>query len=311
MIYTVTLNPAIDKTVVIENFALGKVNRIHAQRIDAGGKGINVTKCLASLGLGSIAAILLGGSNGEKIRKMLAEQNLQSLTVSVAGETRTNLKVIDPVAHSNTDINEPGPDVTVAQTDQLKAQITKRLKAGDIIILSGSLPRGIPAGLYAEWCRYFRELGALVYLDVDGEALREGIQAAPYLIKPNDNELSQLLGKPVNTTEDFVQAGLSLMKTGIEEVVISLGAKGALFMNQHGCYLADALKVPVRSTVGAGDSMVAAMAYSKEKGLDNEQRIHLAIAMGAASVMCDGTQAPEKELVMELAKQVIIREVKV
>lgn len=310
MIYTVTLNPAIDKTVVIPGFTAGKVNRIQSLRIDAGGKGINVTKCLANLGLNSIAAMLLGGSSGEKIRQMLAEQNLQTLAVSVPGETRTNLKVIDPTGHSNTDINEPGPDVTARELNQLKTHIGQQLNAGDVMILSGSLPKGASVSTYRDWCEYFRELGALVYLDADGEAMREGIQAIPYMIKPNDEELSRLLGKPLNSVEDLIQAGLSLMETGIEEVVISLGSKGGLFLNKDGCYLADALTVPVRSTVGAGDSMVAAMAYSKEMGLNKEQQIRLAIAMGAASVMCDGTQAPEKELVLELAKQVKIQEVK-
>lgn len=120
MIYTVTLNPAIDKTVEIPDFTAGKVNRIQSLRIDAGGKGINVTKCLANLGMESIAAMLLGGSSGEKIQQMLAEQNIKTLAVSVPGETRTNLKIIDPTGHSNTDINEPGPVVSEEALDALK-----------------------------------------------------------------------------------------------------------------------------------------------------------------------------------------------
>lgn len=309
MIYTVTLNPAIDKTVEIPNFTTGKVNRIQSLRIDAGGKGINVTKCLANLGMESVAAMLLGGSSGEKIRHMLASQGIQTLAVSVPGETRTNLKVIDPIGHTNTDINEPGPVVTQEELDGLKNQIGQRIHAGDMVILSGSLPKGASSATYRTWCEYFRELGALVYLDADGEAMREGIQAIPYLIKPNDEELSRLLGKPLHSLEDLVLAGRSLLAAGIQEVVISLGAKGGLFLNKDGCYLAEALTVPVRSTVGAGDSMVAAMAYGKEKNLPRQQQIRFAIAMGAASVMCDGTQAPDQELVRELAKQVKIQEV--
>lgn len=310
MIYTVTLNPAIDKTVVISEFATGRVNRIQSLRIDAGGKGINVTKCLASLGICSIAAVLLGGGSGNKISQMLEHQGFQIMPVWVSGETRTNLKVVDPILHINTDINEPGPDVLFEELEQLRNDIGQRINKGDVIILSGSLPKGSDSSTYRKWCSYFQKLGALVYLDADGEAMREGIQAIPYMIKPNDEELSRLLGKPMNDLDDLILAGQSLLATGIQEVVISLGAKGGLFLNNDGIYLADALTVPVCSTVGAGDSMVAAMAYGKEKNLPRQQQIQLAVAMGAASVMCDGTQAPDRELVWELTKQVKIQEVK-
>lgn len=309
MIYTVTLNPAIDKTVEIPGFTAGKVNRIQSLRVDAGGKGINVTKCLTNLGTDSTAAMLVGGSSGKNIQQMLAEQNIRTLAVSVSGETRTNLKIIDPTGHSNTDINEPGPFVGEEALDELKKQIAQQIHAGDAVILSGSLPKGADPATYKTWCTYFQELGALVYLDADGEAMKEGIQAVPYMVKPNDEELSRLLGKPLETLEDLVQAGQSLLNMGIQDVVISLGSKGGLFLNREGCFLAEALKVPVRSTVGAGDSMVAAMAYGKEKNLPRQQQIQLAVAMGAASVMCDGTQAPDRELVWELAKQVTIKEV--
>lgn len=309
MIYTVTLNPAIDKTVEIPGFTAGKVNRVQSIRIDAGGKGINVTKCLANLGQKSISAMLLGGNSGNTIQEILVQQSICTLVVPVTGETRTNLKIIDSTGHSNTDVNEPGPLVDAEILNHLREKIGQCIHTGDTVILSGSLPKGADVVTYQQWCAYFQSLGAQVYLDADGEAMRLGIQAIPYLIKPNDEELSRLLGKPMDSLEDLLQAGHSLLDSGIQEVVISLGGKGALFLNQEGSYLAEALTVPVRSTVGAGDSMVAAMAYGKEKNLPRQQQIRLAVAMGAASVMCDGTQAPEKDLVWELAKQVKIQEV--
>lgn len=309
MIYTVTLNPAIDKTVEIPGFTAGKVNRVQNMRLDAGGKGINVTKCLASFGQKSIAAMILGGSNGSRIQQMLAQQGITTLAVPVSGETRTNLKIIDSTGHSNTDINEPGPLVDADALTLLREKIGQNLCPGDVVILSGSLPRGAEAATYQQWCAYFQGLGAQVYLDADGEALRLGIQSVPYLIKPNDEELSRLLGKPVDSLKGLLQAGHSLLATGIREVVVSLGAKGALFLNHDGACLAEGLSVPVRSTVGAGDSMVAAMAYAKANALPRAQQIRLAVAMGAASVMCSGTQAPERDLVWELAKQVKFQEV--
>lgn len=311
MIYTVTLNPAIDKTVTIPNFSVGKVNRISTMRIDAGGKGINVSKCLMNLGADTIAAMLLGGSSGKKIADMLKEQGVQTLKVDVPGETRTNLKVIDPELHTNTDINEPGPLVTEDILEELKQKIGEVLFAGDIVILSGSLPKGVSTRTYRDWCEYFGERSALVYLDADGEAMREGIKAGPYMVKPNDEELSRLVGRELSSEEELVRAGKQLIESGIEEVVISLGSKGALFLNSEGCYRADALKVPVQSTVGAGDSMVAAMAYAKEKGLSRIEQIRTAVAMGAASVMCDGTQAPRAEDVFELSEKVKVWEVKI
>lgn len=309
MVYTVTLNPAIDKTVVIPNFTAGSVNRIQSVRVDAGGKGINVSKCLDNLGVKSTAAVIVGGTSGQQLMEMLEQLGIACLSTSVAEQTRTNLKIIDPEQGKNTDINEPGPMVQERTLEELKNQLGVRIDQGDIVILSGSLPRGTDTALYKAWTDYFQSLGAMVFLDADGEAMRQGIQAVPYLIKPNDEELSRLLGRPMDTMEHLLQAGHSLLETGIREVVISLGAKGALFLNETGDFLAEALSVPVRSTVGAGDSMVAAMAYGKEKNLPREQQIRLAVAMGAASVMCDGTQAPDKDLVWDLAKQVKIQEV--
>lgn len=309
MVYTVTLNPAIDKTVVIPGFKAGSVNRIQSLREDAGGKGINVSKCLDNLGIKSVAAVIVGGTAGQQLIGMLNHLDISYLSTTVAEQTRTNLKIIDPEQGENTDINEPGPHVPVSKLTELRNLLGVIICPGDIVVLSGSLPKGADASLYKDWTNFFQALGALVFLDADGEAMREGIQANPYMIKPNDEELSRLLGKPMNSLEDLLQAGHSLLKAGIQEVVISLGSKGGLFLSKDGDYLAEALTVPVRSTVGAGDSMVAAMAYSKEKNLPREEQIRLAVAMGAASVMCDGTQAPEKELVWELAKQVKIQEV--
>lgn len=309
MIYTVTLNPAIDKTVVVHNFRVGKVNRIGAISLDPGGKGINVSKCLAALGKKSISAMLLGGESGEKLGMMLEKEDIQTLSVSVEGETRTNMKIIDPEFNTNTDINEPGPMVTEGAVEELKYHIGGLVKAGDILVLSGSLPVGTKPTVYREWCEYFNILGALVFLDADGAPMIEGIKACPHLIKPNGEELSRISGRELNSMDDIVKAGRELMESGIEEIVISLGAEGAIFLSKEGEYKADALRVPVNSTVGAGDSMVAAMAYGIEQGLSWEDRIKLSIAIGAASVMCKGSRAPEKELVLQLVKQVKVEEV--
>ena len=304
MIYTVTLNPAIDKTVVIENFRAGGVNRVASVREDAGGKGINVSKCLKNLGEKSVAAMILAGDTGAKLERMLGELGIPVLSVWTEGENRTNLKIIDPVNKANTDINEPGPVVSAALLEQFKEKLGSRIQPEDVVILSGSLPAGVDRGLYGEWTAYFRSLGACVYLDADGEPMEKGMKAIPYMIKPNNDELAALLGKEKLSIEEMVFEGKRLHDTGIEEIVISLGGDGALFVSKDGCYRAEGLKVEVKSTVGAGDSVVAAMAYAQVKKLSRQEKISLAVAIGAASVMQSGTQPPEAELVWELAKQV-------
>lgn len=307
MIYTVTLNPAIDKTVVIENFSAGMVNRVTSVREDAGGKGINVSKCLKKLGQDSVAAMILAGDTGRRLEKMLGVLEIPVLPVWAAGENRTNLKIIDPVKKENTDINEPGPAVTQELLQSLREALHEQVKQGDILVLSGSLPAGVDRSLYEQWTAYFREKGVCVYLDADGEPMRSGMKSLPYLIKPNNDELAALVEKPALSKEEMIAEGKRLLGTGIAEIVISLGGDGALFISADGCWKAEGLDVPVKSTVGAGDSVVAAMAFGQVRNLPREAKIKLAVAMGAASVMQSGTQPPEAQLVWELAQQVKIK----
>lgn len=304
MIYTVTLNPAIDKTAVIENFCAGAVNRIGMLREDAGGKGINVSKSLKNLGEDSTAVVILAGDAGKRLENMLRKLEISVLAVWTEGESRTNLKIVDFAKRENTDINEPGPAVSDELLEEVKSKLGERIRPGDLVILSGSLPPGVDRGLYGSWTAYFCSLGARVYLDADGEAMKQGLAEVPYMIKPNDAELAALLEKERLSREEMTSEGRRLLETGIEEIVISMGGDGALFVSRDGCYFAPGLPVEVKSTVGAGDSMVAAMAFAEARELDREEKIRLAVAMGAASVMQSGTQSPETELVWKLAKQV-------
>ena len=306
MIYTVTLNPAIDKTVVIENLHTGAVNRVTSVREDAGGKGINVSKCLKNLGEESVAAMILAGDTGKRLETMLETMGIPSLAVWAEGESRTNLKIIDPVKGENTDINEPGPVVTEELLEVLKGAISRKILPGDILILSGSLPAGVDKDLYGRWIMHFRQLGVCVYLDADGEPMHKGMAAIPYMIKPNNDELAALMGKEKLTMDEMLVEGRRLQESGIAEIVISLGGNGALFVSEGGCYYAKGLAVAVKSTVGAGDSVVAAMAYGQARKLSVEEQICLSMAMGAASVMQSGTQPPEAQLVWELASRVEI-----
>lgn len=306
MIYTVTLNPALDKTVEIPSLTIDSVNRITAMRTDPGGKGINVSKVIQKLGGKSVATGILGGATGRAIQSAVEEMGLETSFCFVEGETRTNLKVVDPVNHTNTDINEPGVTVSEEVLEDLLAQLSGRLCSDDLVVLSGSLPKGAPVDTYRTWVAACREKGAKVILDVDGSLLAAGLEASPYLIKPNNHELSALLGRSLETKEELKAAACQLMdRYGISKVVVSMGGDGALYVTKEDTIYAEGLQVPVGSTVGAGDSVVAALAVAEERGMSLEEAVRLSTATGAANVMCSGTQAAEYEVIESLLPKVV------
>lgn len=309
MIYTVTLNPALDKTVTIPRFALDSVNRISELREDPGGKGINVSKVIAKLGGSSRAIALLGGAVGEKIGRALEGMGIDVWAFEANGETRTNTKVVDPVLDTHTDINEPGPEATLALLDGMLASLADAIQEGDIVVLSGSLPKGAPVATYETWCRTCSGAGAKVFLDADGDALSHGLKALPYLAKPNDAELSRICGRELKDVAAIASEARAIMERGVSRVVVSMGGAGALFAENGRTLLAHSPKVPVGSTVGAGDSVVAALAFAEERGMTLEETARLSMATGAANVMQSGTQAAERELVDSLLDKVSLEEV--
>ena len=308
MIYTVTLNPALDKTVEIPSLTVDAVNRITSMRTDPGGKGINVSKVIQKLGGASVAAGILGGDTGRAILSALTEMGLTTLFHFVEGETRTNMKIIDPDNHTNTDINEPGVTVSEEILEKLLEELLAKVTKEDIVVISGSMPKGSPKDTYYTWTKAFREKGAKVILDADGDLLKAGLKASPYLIKPNNHELGALTGRALETPEEIAETAAELMKEyGIGKVVVSMGGDGAVYVTKDKTIYAEGLKVPVGSTVGAGYSVVAALAVSEEEGKTLEETVRLSTAVGAANVMCSGTQAAEYEVVETLLPKVVFR----
>ncbi len=306
MIYTVTLNPALDKTATVENLRLDSVNRISELRVDPGGKGINVSKVVRELGAKTVAIALLGGHTGTMLRNMLVELGIECKVLEVEGETRTNLKIKDPALKTNTDINEPGPEVTDEQLRGMLDGLVGEVGSGDIVVLSGSLPRGAAADTYKVWVAALKKTGAKVYLDADGDKLVRGIEAKPDLIKPNEIELGAMMGRTLDADDKIVEAARELIDGGLDRVMVSMGGAGALYVARDVTIKANPVKVPVGSTVGAGDSVVAALAYAQDKGLGLEDTMRLAMATGAANVMQSGTQAAPRELVDSLIDKVVV-----
>lgn len=308
MIKTVTLNPAVDKTVEINDFKVGEVNRISSIRLDAGGKGINVSKTIKALDGSSIATGFLAGRNGDYIKDCLNQMEVFNDFLFVKGETRTNLKVVDRRSQTNTDINEPGLiEVTEEDLRGLEHRIFSDMSKDDILILSGSVPSNTPVGIYREWTERANKSGIRVLLDAERELLREGIKARPYLVKPNIEELESLLSRKLNDMDEIVSAGRSLLDMGIEMVVISLGADGAVFFHGEHPIYSEGLKVDVKSTVGAGDAMVAAFAFAISRDYPFEKAAALSVAAGTANVASEGTQPPDRKDVLHYEAQVHLK----
>lgn len=307
MIYTVTLNPALDKTAVIPHFAADRVNRIQDLRTDPGGKGINVSRVLESLGMKSTAFALLGGSTGRTLEALLKGARFDCEFIFGDFETRTNLKIRDPEEYTNTDINEPGSGITEDKVRELMQKLTDRVRPGDSAVISGSIPAGISKDTYRSMILELHDAGAEVFLDADGEALARGILAHPDFIKPNREELEHLCGRNLPADRDVLGAALNLYKSGIPNVIVSLGGDGALFLLKGEVYRAGGVSVPVRSTVGAGDSMAAAAVFSTSLHRKNEDLVRLCIAASAASVECEGTEPADMERIKELLPKVQVR----
>ncbi|QAT41304.1 1-phosphofructokinase [Clostridium sp. JN-9] len=304
MITTVTLNPAVDKTIEIDNFQIGTVNRVSSVRLDAGGKGINVSKVIKSLGSSSRAVGILSGKSGSFIKEYLDSENIENHFIITKGDTRTNTKIVDKINHTNTDINECGPLVSEEDLHKVNKEFCKGLNENSVVVFSGSIPKNVSRNIYMDWIKEAKKNGAKTILDADGELFKQGIKAGPYLIKPNIHELEEFFSQNISTKEEAVRLSRELFKYGIKIIVISLGAHGALFIKKDAAVSVSGIKVQVQSTVGAGDSMVAALAVAIDKNYDFEKSIKLSVACGTANVTTSGTQAADLETVLSFEKQV-------
>lgn len=295
MIITVTLNPAIDQTVEILNFKVGDVNKTIKKRKDIGGKGINVSKGLKSLGTNSLALGFLGGVYKKEFKEKLKELNIKELLTSIESETRTNIKIVDPIRKKYTDVNDKGPNISKSEKADFLKTFKTTIKDKDIVVISGSLPKNIEENFYKILISIAKEKGAFVIFDAEGKALKEGLKSLPHIIKPNIDELEGLAHRKFKSDSEIINYCQSLIKLGIKKIMVSLGEKGSIFIGEDKVYKIDSEKVDVLSTVGAGDAMVAATAYGVMKNLDNKEILCLAQAMGVASVIREGTLPPKRE----------------
>ncbi|WP_029689323.1 1-phosphofructokinase [Thermoanaerobacter sp. A7A] len=308
MITTVTANPAIDRTIIVEDLKLGYVNRVIRTRVDAGGKGINVAKNLKNFG-DDVIALGFIGPNAKYIIDCLEDEGIKTDFVKIKNETRTNIKISDISRMEVTDLNEYGPYVSEEEMELLKKSIFKYAEESKVLVLSGSLPQGVPKTFYKDIIR--EKSGDLkIILDADKEALLYGIEEKPYMIKPNVQELEDVVGKKLESLEEVIEEGKKLKDSGIEIVAISMGGRGSVVITKEGIYRVMPVKVEVKGTVGAGDAFVAGFAHGIYKGLPIEETIKIAAALSTSVVMKEGTRAGTLEEVNILKDKIEIERIK-
>jgi len=297
MIYTVTLNPGLDRTLTVPEIVHNEVLRATTVRIDLGGKGLNVSRALKALGSNSVAMGFVGGSNGLLMKRGLREIGIRTDFVCVRGETRISTLIVDKEAQEHIKVNEPGPIILMDEQEALVQKIRKRLKPGDFWAFCGSLPLGLPSNFYAMLIRLVQAGGAKAVLDTSGDALREGVKATPYLLKPNLLEIEQATGITVGTEADAFIALETLLNLGVQYVALSMGANGLMIGRKGEIRGIKPPKVPVRSTVGAGDSTLAGILWAMSKNMALDEVARWGVATGTAAVMCEGTGVGDQALV--------------
>ena len=289
MIVTVTMNAAVDRTLTVPNFLLGQRHRASQVLTLAGGKGINIARALKRLDVPVAATGLAGGRTGVRIVEELTAEAILNDFVRIADESRTSTAVVDPTANTYTEINEWGPDVLDTELELLHEKLLYLARGADLVVFAGTLPRGVAEDFYAEATRELNRRGVRVVLDTEGEPLRLGARAEPYLVAPNQGEAEGLIGQELTEQEEVVQA---------LEVIAELGPRNVLITQESGCYAllreergpakrfrATAPLIEALSAVGAGDVLLAGFLAAGFEDRPAEEALRMAVAAGAASTL--------------------------
>ena len=303
MIYTVTLNPAIDYYVVMKEFVEGNLNTAEEGYTLAGGKGINVSKVLKNFGKDSVALGFVGGFTGSFIKDDMKACNIAERFIELEENTRINMKL--KTEKTESEIAGKSPKISKENIEKLLDEI-KNIKKDDILILSGSVPNTIDKGIYGEIIEKLPE-GTKVILDTRGEPFTKALEKGVFLTKPNIDELSEFFQKKLETTEEIVEAGKRLRAMGSENVIISMGKEGSILISEKGVYKGNAPKGKLISSVGAGDSMVAGVTYGLIEGKELEEAYRFGIASGSATAFSEGLTT--FETMENLLNEIIIEKI--
>jgi 1-phosphofructokinase family hexose kinase len=304
MIYTVTLNPAIDRELTVPEIQFDSVLRASESRVDFGGKGFNVSRLLTGMGTSSTAIGFVGGRAGELLRDGLESLGIRTDFVWVPSETRTNVSIVTQSHDHYIKANEAGPLVDSAKQKELIDKIESLAEVGDWWVLSGSLPPGIGSDFYAHLIRVISSHRAQVVLDTGGESLRMGCAEGPYLVKPNVEETRSVTGLPAETPAEIAAAAAEMQRMGAQNLVVSMGKAGALLRTREGTWLAHSPPIIEKNPIGAGDSMVGGLVWALSQGFPLPVALGWGIASGAATASLSGTAVGSRPLVEELYSQV-------
>lgn len=291
MILTVTPNPSLDRTYEVPSLDRGEVVRATGERVDPGGKGVNVSRAVAAAGRRSVAVLPLGGAPGALVADLLDAQGIEVAPVPIAGATRSNIALAEADGVL-TKINAPGPELSAAERELLLETVRSQSAGADWIACCGSLPRGLAPSWYAELVARAHAAGARIALDTSGPALLQALRERPDVVKPNAEELAEAVGRPLATVGEAVKAAEELRELGARSVLASLGADGQLLVAEEGTWFGTARVDAVRSNVGAGDSSLAGFLIAREAG---PGALASAVAHGAAAVRLPGSVMPAPE----------------
>jgi 1-phosphofructokinase family hexose kinase len=304
MIYTLTLNPAVDRELTVPAMEFDSVLRASESRVDFGGKGFNVSRLLMGMEEPSVAVGFLGGNAGELLQKGLQSLGIGTDFVWVDGETRTNVSVVTQSHDHYIKVNERGPLVDTVKQKELLDKIDSLAKRDDWWVLAGSMPPGVADDFYACIVNILNKHEAQAILDTTGEALRLGCTERPYLVKPNAEETQALIGLPVNNLIEIAAAAAELRKMGAQNVVISMGKAGALLQTPEETWLTHSPKIKEKNPIGAGDSMVGGLVWALTQKITLRESLGWGVASGAATASLSGTGVGTRPLIEELFKQV-------
>ncbi|MBY6196248.1 1-phosphofructokinase [Vibrio hangzhouensis] len=300
---TITLNPALDLTGSLETLNKGSVSLVNQGSLHAAGKGVNVARVLSDLGAEITVTGFLGTDNQELFCQLFDELGAKDRFVRVPGSTRINVKLVEDNGEVS-DINFPGVEVTEQAIAQFEATLNSLMVDHDYFVFAGSLPRGISAEQCATWIDHLQQNGKRVLFDSSRDALTKGLESKPWLIKPNDEELSQFVGRHLSTQEQCLEAAETLSDKGIANIVVSMGAEGVLWLENNQWLQAKPPRMDVVSTVGAGDTLVAGLCWGHMQSLMKEELLSFATALSALAVSQVGVGVPCIEEVKSLQQQI-------
>ena len=290
MICALCLNPCVDKTITIHGFSYGEMNRIQHVRRDGSGKGVNVA--IAAKSLGHQAHLVGFGTEGDNlVQQRLLASDVDCTMVQAFDTIRVNTKVLNTEDHVITELNESGARVSDQHIKAVVRHTIHQAKESDFMVLTGSMPPGCDATLYARLIADVQREAPHCHcvLDAEGEVFRSGVEAGPYMVKPNRYELEMYMGEELSTLSAVKAAGQALLQKGITIVLISMGSEGAMLVTSDGCHYAPPMDVTVKSTVGAGDSMTVGMLCALEDGYSAAEAFRHSVAAASSAVMTEGT----------------------